>query len=124
MSYFLQIVTKGVKTFQTQLYVLTKSHIYKMYGTLKKMTSCAKEYAEIHIQSDIEKGIWKILRLNIQTICSYFGAPSTYKFIFLKNTKISNFSGISKFLELIVSRQILAVLDSFRRILSVLGSFR
>jgi hypothetical protein len=27
----------------------TKSHIHKMYGTLKNMSFCTKGYAEIHI---------------------------------------------------------------------------
>jgi hypothetical protein len=63
----------------------TKSHIHKTYGTLKKMSFCTKGYAEIHIQRpffDIEKGIWKILRLKIQTVSSCFGAPSTYRSVF------------------------------------------
>jgi hypothetical protein len=59
----------------------TKSHTHKMYGTLRKTSFCTKGYAEIHIQRlffDIEKGIWKILVLKIQTSCTCFGAPSTY----------------------------------------------
>jgi hypothetical protein len=51
----------------------TKSHIHETYGTLKKMSFYTKGYAEIHIQRpffDTEKGIWKILRLNIQMVCS------------------------------------------------------
>jgi hypothetical protein len=36
-----------------------------------------------------------------------------WKFFFLKNTKISVFGGISKFLELIVFGQILAVFGEF-----------
>jgi hypothetical protein len=50
----------------------TKSHVHKTYGTLKKTSFCTKGYAEIHIQRpifDIEKGIWKILGLKIQTVC-------------------------------------------------------
>jgi hypothetical protein len=60
-------------------------------------------YAEIHIQRpffDIGKGIWKILKLKIQTVCSWFG-PLHIE-VFLEKTKISIFGGISKFLELIV----------------------
>jgi hypothetical protein len=98
----------------------TKSHIHETYGTLKKTSFCTKGYAEIHKQRpffDIEKGIWKILRLKIQIVCSCFGAPSIHGIFFLKKTKISIFGRISKFLELIVSRQVLAVLDNFRQIL-------
>jgi hypothetical protein len=90
---------------------------------LEKASFCTKGYAEIHIQRpffDIEKGIWKILRLKIQMVCSCFGAPSTYGRFFLKKTKISTFGGILKFLELIVSGQInavWAVLGSFGQIL-------
>jgi hypothetical protein len=82
----------------------TKSHIHKTYGTLIKTSFCTKQYAEIHKQwllFDIEKGIWKILRLKIQMVCLCFGAPSIHGFFF-ENTKISIFGGISKFLELIV----------------------
>jgi hypothetical protein len=88
----------------------TKSHINETYGTLKKMSFCTKGYAKIHIQRlffDIEKGIWKILRLKIQMVCLCFGAPSIHGSFFLKKTEISIFSGISKFLELIVSGHIL-----------------
>jgi hypothetical protein len=88
----------------------TKSHTHKTYGTLKKMSFCTKGYAEIHIKRpffDIEKGIWKILRLKIQLVCSYFGAPSTHGSFVFEKIKISIFGGISKFLELIVSGQIL-----------------
>jgi hypothetical protein len=59
----------------------TKSHIHKTYGTLKKLSFCTKGYAEIHIQRsffDIEKGIWKNLRLKIQKVCSCFGVPSIH----------------------------------------------
>jgi hypothetical protein len=83
----------------------TKSHIHDTYGTLKKTSFYTKGYAEIHIQRpffDIEKGIWKIIVLEIQTVCSCFGAPSTHGIFLYKKTKISIFGGISKFLELIV----------------------
>jgi hypothetical protein len=74
-------------------------------------------YAEIHIQRpffDMQKVIWKILRLKIQKMCSYFGDPSTHgSFYLLKKTKISIFGGISKFLDLIVFGQILAILGNF-----------
>jgi hypothetical protein len=82
-----------------------KSHIHKMYGTLRKTSFCTKGCAEIHIQRlffYIEKGMWKILVLKIQTLCTCFGAPSIHESLFLKKTKISIFGGISKFLELIV----------------------
>jgi hypothetical protein len=82
---------------------------------------CTKGYAKIHIQRpffDIVKDIWKIFRLKIQMVCSCFGVPSTRKrFFFVKHTKISIFGGISKFLELIVFGQILAVLGRFGQIL-------
>jgi hypothetical protein len=95
----------------------TKSLIHEMYGTLKKTSFCRKWYAEIHIQRpffDIEKGIWKILVLKFQTVCTCFGAPSTHKsFFFLKKTKISILGGISKFLEVIVLRLVLAILGKF-----------
>jgi hypothetical protein len=64
----------------------------------------------------IEKGIWKILRLKIQMVCSCFSAHSTHgNCLKKKKTKISIFGGISKFLELIVFGQILVVLGSFRQ---------
>jgi hypothetical protein len=81
----------------------SNSHIHKMYETLRKTSFCIKGYVEIHIQRlffDIEKGIWKILVLKIQTVCTCFGVPSTHGSFFLKSTKISIFGGISKFLEL------------------------
>jgi hypothetical protein len=68
----------------------TKSYIHKMYETLKKMSFCTKGYAEIHIQRpffDIEKGIWKILRLKIQMVCSCFGAPLHMEVFFLRKPK-------------------------------------
>jgi hypothetical protein len=95
----------------------TKSHIHETYGTLKERSFCTNGYAEIHIQRpffDIEKGIWKILRLNIQTVCSCFDAPPHMEVFFLKKTKISTFGGNSKFLELIVYGQISTVLGNFR----------
>jgi hypothetical protein len=73
----------------------TKSHIHEMYGTLKKTSFCTKVYAEIHMQRpffDIEKGIWKILRLKIQTMCSCFGAPSfTHGIFFFEKNQNLNF---------------------------------
>jgi hypothetical protein len=74
------------------------------------MSFCTKGYAEIHIQRPFfDKGIWKILRLEIQMVCSCFGAPSTHEtFFFEKKSKIPIFGGISKFLELIVFGQIWA----------------
>jgi hypothetical protein len=95
----------------------TKSHIHKTYGTLKKPSFCIKGYAEIHIQRlvfEIEKGIWKILRLKIQTHVLVLWCPSLHiKVFFFEKNLISVFGGISKFFELIVSGQILAVLGRF-----------
>jgi hypothetical protein len=97
----------------------TKSHNHEMYGTLNKMSFCTKGYAEIYIHWPffyVEKGIWKILRLKIQMVCSCFGAPSTLgSLFFLQKTKILIFGGILKFLELIVFEQILVDLGSFRQ---------
>jgi hypothetical protein len=86
---------------------------------LKKTSFCAKGYAKIHSFFDIEKGIWKILVLKIQTMCTCFGAPSTHGSFFFKKkkTKISIFGGISKFIELTIFGQILAVIGSFGEIL-------
>jgi hypothetical protein len=67
---------------------------------MRKKSFCTKEYTDIHIQRpffDIEKGIWKILGLEIQVVCTCFDVPSTHR-----KTKISFFGGFSKFLELIV----------------------
>jgi hypothetical protein len=72
----------------------TKSHIHKTHGTLKKTSFCTKGYAEIHIQRPffyIEKGIWKILGLKIQTICSCFGAPCTHGSFFSEKNQNLNF---------------------------------
>jgi hypothetical protein len=84
----------------------TKSHTHKTYETLRKTSFCTKGYAEIHIQRpflDNKIGIGEILGIKIQMVCICFGAPSTHgSLFFLKNTKISIFGGISKFLELIV----------------------
>jgi hypothetical protein len=94
----------------------TKSHIHKMYGSLKETSFCTKGYAEFRIQRpffDIKKDIRKILVLKIQTVCTCFGAPSTHRSFLLKKTKISIFDGISKFLELIVFGKILAILGKF-----------
>jgi hypothetical protein len=56
------------------------------------MSFYTKGYAEIHIKRpffDIEKGIWKILGLKIQTVCSCFGASSTRgSFVFEKNQNL------------------------------------
>jgi hypothetical protein len=85
---------------------------------MRKTSFSTKGYAEIHIQwlfFDIEKGIWKILVLKIQTMCTCFDVPLHMEVILLKKTNISIFGGISKFLELIVFRQILVVLGSFRQ---------
>jgi hypothetical protein len=88
---------------------------------MRKMSFCTKGYAEIHIQRpifNIEKGIWKILVLKIQTVCTCFDVPSTHgSFFFLKKTKISILGGISKFLELFVFGQILAILGKIGQIL-------
>jgi hypothetical protein len=58
------------------------------------MSFCTKGYAEIHIQRpffDIEKGIWKILSLKVQTMCSCFGDPPLYmEVIFWKKTQNLN----------------------------------
>jgi hypothetical protein len=51
--------------------------------------------------------------LKIQTANIYSGASSTHRNIFLRNTKISNFGVISKFLKLIVIGQILANFGNF-----------
>jgi hypothetical protein len=72
----------------------TKSYIHEMYGTLKKMSFCTKGCAEIHIQRpffDIEKGIWKILRLKIQMVYTCFGAPSTHVSLFFEKKPKSQF---------------------------------
>jgi hypothetical protein len=69
------------------MYMLIKSHIHETYGTLKKKSFCTKGYAEIHTQRlffDIEKGIWKILRLEIQMVCSCFSATSTHGSFFFE----------------------------------------
>jgi hypothetical protein len=95
-----------------------------MYGTMRKTSFCTKRYAEIHIQRpffDIEKGIWKILVLKIQMVCTCFGVPSIHGSFFWKKTKISIFCGISKFLELIVFGQILAVFGQFKVVLGRFG---
>ena len=68
----------------------TKSHILKTYGTSRKIPFCTKGYAEIHIQRpflDIEKSIWKIFILKIQTVAICFGALSTYGIIFKNISK-------------------------------------
>jgi hypothetical protein len=97
----------------------TKSYIHEMYGTLKKMSFCTKGCAEIHIQRpffDIEKGIWKILRLKIQMVCSCFGAPSTNGSFVLGGKPKSQFLVEFQVFELIVFSKILAILGSFREI--------
>jgi hypothetical protein len=49
--------------------------------------------------------------------CAYALVPPLHmEAVFLKKTKISIFDGISKFLELIVSGQILAILGSFTQV--------
>jgi hypothetical protein len=81
----------------------SKSHIHETYETLKKNVILHKGYAEIHIQGlffDIGKGIWKILRLKIQTVCSCFDAPSTHGNLYSKINQNLNFGGILKFFEL------------------------
>jgi hypothetical protein len=64
-------------------YILSKSYIHEMYGTLKKTSFYTKGYAERKkIQwpfFDIEKGIWKILVLKIQKVRTCFGAPSIHR---------------------------------------------
>jgi hypothetical protein len=60
---------------------------------MRKTSFCMKAYVEIHMQGpffDIEKGIWKILVLKIQMVCTCFDG------------------GVSKFLKLIVFWQIWA----------------
>jgi hypothetical protein len=89
---------------------------------LREVSFCTKGYAEIHIQRpflDNKIGIEEILGMKIQMVCTCFGILSfyTWKFFFLEKTKISNFGGISKFHELIVFGQILAVLGRFGQIL-------
>jgi hypothetical protein len=74
----------------------TKSHTHGTYGTLKKTSFCTKGSVEIHIQRpflDIEKGIWKILRLKIQTLCSCFGAPSKNGSVSFEKNQNLNFGG-------------------------------
>jgi hypothetical protein len=61
---------------------------------LKKKSFCTKGYAKIHIQRpffDIEKSIWKILVLKIQTVCIGFGALSTHGSLFLEKNQNLNF---------------------------------
>jgi hypothetical protein len=65
-----------------------------MYGTMKKTSFCTKGYAEIHIQRpffDIEKGIWKILVLKIQMVCTCFDVSSTHESFFPKKNQNLNF---------------------------------
>jgi hypothetical protein len=74
----------------------TKSHTHKRSGTLRKKSFSTTRYAEIHIQRqffDNKKGIWKIDVLKIQTVSTYLGASSTYKFYFFEKIKISIFVG-------------------------------
>jgi hypothetical protein len=40
---------------------------------------------------DIEKGIWNILKLKIQTVCSCFGALSTHGSYFFEKNQNLNF---------------------------------
>jgi hypothetical protein len=84
---------------------------------MRKMSFCTKGYAEIYIQRlffDIEKRIWKIFCIENPNGVHMLWCPFyTWKFLFMKKTKISVFGGISKFLELIVFGQILVVLGSF-----------
>jgi hypothetical protein len=97
----------------------TKSHIHKTYETLRKTSFCTKGYVEIHIQRpflDNKIGIGENLGMKIQMVCTCFGAPSTHGVFFFEKYQNLNFGGISKFLESIVFRQILAILGSFRQI--------
>jgi hypothetical protein len=75
----------------------TKSHIHKTYGTLKKMSFCTKGYVGIHIQRllfDIEIGIWKILRLKIHALVSFY----TWKIFFKIKIKSQFFVEFQSFL--------------------------
>jgi hypothetical protein len=89
-------------------YMSTESYVHWTYETKKITSFSRKGYAEIHIQRlffDIENGIWKILVLKSQKVCTCFGVPLHMVVFFLKKIKIPNFGGISKFLDLIVFRQ-------------------
>jgi hypothetical protein len=70
----------------------TKSHIHETYGTL---SFCTKGYAEIHIQRpffDIEKGIWKILKLKSKRCVHALVPPLHMEFLFfLENIQNLNF---------------------------------
>jgi hypothetical protein len=55
------------------------------------------------------------MKIEMVGIC--FGTSSTNRFFLKKNTKVSFFGGISKFLKLIVFGQTLANFDSFGQIL-------
>ena len=58
-----------------------KSHIYKAYETLRKMSYCTKGYAEIHIQRqflDNKIGIGGILGMKIRMVGTCFDASSTH----------------------------------------------
>jgi hypothetical protein len=90
----------------------TKSHAHTRCGTLRKSSISTRGYAEIHIQRsffDNKSSIRKILGFKIQMVETCSSASSTHRFLlFLKNTKISIFGDISKFLKLIVFGQISA----------------
>jgi hypothetical protein len=78
----------------------SKSHTHKRCGTLRKKSFSTRGYAEIHIQrpffhnKNSMKNSW-IENPNGENMlyCLLY----TYKFLVLKNTKISIFGGISKF---------------------------
>jgi hypothetical protein len=87
---------------------------------MRNTSFCTKGYAEIHIQRPFlvnKIGIGEILGMKIQKVLHMLWCPFyTWKFLFIKNTKISIFGGILMFLELIVFGQILAILGNFRQI--------
>jgi hypothetical protein len=77
----------------------TKSHAYTRCETLRKSSISTKEYVRIHIQRPFfdnknSKNSW-IENPNGRNM--FYCFLYTYKFLFLRNTKISIFGGISKF---------------------------
>jgi hypothetical protein len=99
-------------------YMSTKSHICKKCGILRMKIFSIMGYAQIHKQRPF---FWQSKR-HLKNYCiknsnsehMHWCLFYTHTLCFLKNIKISNFGGISKFLKLIVWHgQILANFDDF-----------
>ena len=91
--------------------MFTKSCTYKTHGTLRKTSFCTKGYVEIfHIKAIFRQRkshMGNSCIGNLQSRHMLWCLGYTSKFIFLKNTKISIFGDIPKFLKLIVFGQVL-----------------